>query len=137
MKSIGFLSFLVINLFIIISCQREYSLGNTKKGLSLGSIKTLGGDCMPSGSSGVFRKSVAVDSSNYIYLDIDVIAVGTYLITSDTVNGISFKGEGFFGTTGIHTVHLIASGTPFTNGTVPYAINYSGQKCIINVLSIN
>jgi len=132
MKFLGFIS-----LFIMLSCQREYSLENAKTRSSAGSLKTFNGDCMPSGSSGIFRKSVAVDSSNYIFVEINVFTIGSYLIISDTVNRISFKGEGFFEATGIHTVRLNASGTPFTNGTVPYAVKYGRQKCIVNVFTID
>ena len=135
MKFVGFISLLALSLFIVLSCRREYSLENTLAGSSTGSIKTFNGDCMPSGSSGIFKKSVAVDSFNYIFVDINVITTGTYIIKSDTVNRISFKGEGFFETTGIHTDRLIASGTPFTNGTVPYSVKYGGKKCIVNVFT--
>jgi hypothetical protein len=117
------------------SCQHEYSLENARTGIARGTLKTVAGDCMPSGSHGSFRKGMPVDSTNYIYVDINVSTTGTYLLTSDTVNGLSFKAEGTFETTGIHTVRLEAGGTPFTNGTVPYPVHYGTQRCIVNVFS--
>jgi hypothetical protein len=117
------------------SCQHEYSLENARTGIAMGTLKTVAGDCMPSGTHGSFRKGMAVDTANYIYVDVNVSITGTYLLTSDTVNGLSFKAEGAFETTGIHTVRLEAAGTPFTNGTVPYPVHYGTQRCIVNVFS--
>lgn len=136
MKLLGFLSLMILNVIVVYSCQREFSLENAKTSISTGTLKTVSGDCMPSGSGGTFRKGVEVDSSNYIFVEISVFSLGSYLVVSDTVNRVSFKGEGFFETTGNHTVRLNASGAPFTNGTVPYSIKYGSQKCIVNVFAV-
>jgi hypothetical protein len=126
------LSVLILSLFFFISCKREFSLegGN---GISSGSLKTLSGDCMPSGQNGIFKKGTVADSSNYIYVDINVISPGSYLVSSDSVDGLYFKGEGIFTATGVQTVSLYAHGTPIANGMVPYPVKYHNQSCIVNV----
>ncbi len=53
-------------------------------------------------------------------LTVDVASVGSYNVTTNTVNGISFSGSGYFSSIGQHPLILTGSGTPISAGTFTY-----------------
>lgn len=81
--------------------------------------------------SGAFATGTAVSSGNAVVLNIMVTTIGTYSISTNTVNGIKFTGTGTFTTTGAQTVTLSASGTPTSAGT--FAFTPGSNGCTFNV----
>ena len=125
------ISFLVI----CISCQKELSMSTS--GLSQGTLKVDStGDCRPATINGIYKADSVLNNSNYIDVEINLIAVGTYEIKSDTINGYSFKGQGTLGATGVNTVRLYGSGKPLTAGVNTFIIRYGTSSCAVDVTVI-
>ncbi|QBQ42055.1 hypothetical protein E2P86_13215 [Sphingobacterium psychroaquaticum] len=72
--------------------------------------------CSSIAVQGNYRPNVAMTSSNTMTLTVTPTYVGSWSITTDTQNGVIFKGSGTFATTGAQTVTLVAEGTPLTGG---------------------
>ncbi|QTV05514.1 hypothetical protein [Faecalibacter bovis] len=69
-------------------------------------------NCRTAIVNGVYKKGIALDNSNTITLTIQVSKLGSYDITSNTVDGISFRASGTFTTIGQQIIQLIGNGTP-------------------------
>ena len=83
--------------------------------------------------SGVYQENKPLTSANTKVVSITVAATGGYNVTSNTLNGIVFKGTGAFTSTGSRTVVLKATGTPASSGTFSYTVSLGGQSCVFNV----
>lgn len=84
----------------------------------------------------VFGNYVAgqgLSDSNYLMVQIDLIQAGTYNITTDTVNGYSFKGTGTLNGIGPFVVKLKGSGTPIVSGTDNITIFFDSSTCLASV----
>lgn len=68
--------------------------------------------CGTATSKGVYKVGVELTTDNFIELPIMVDKVGSWSITTNTVDGISFKAAGTFSTTGSMVVKLYGQGTP-------------------------
>ena len=71
--------------------------------------------CNQTKVNGVYQLDKELDGTNYIniVLDVDPLAAGaTYLIETDKVDGIYFKGQGILGTGGSQIVRLDGYGIP-------------------------
>lgn len=66
--------------------------------------------------AGTYTVGSATAVSNTVKLNVTVGTAGTYNITTNTVNGISFSGSGSLGA-GAQVITLIATGTPIAAGT--------------------
>ena len=75
------------------------------------------GTCTGVTVSGNFTAGTAATSSNTATINVNVDSIGSYVISTNTVNGVSFSGSGEFISTGPQTVILTASGTPASAGT--------------------
>lgn len=119
--------------FLFASCQKELNFDLT--GQSEGSLKSdaTTNECLPMTVNGVYKVNTAMNTDNYIEVQVNVAVVGIYTIKSDTLNGISFSGSGVFETTGIHTVRLNATGTPASEGVTSFTISYNNTICIVDV----
>jgi hypothetical protein len=70
--------------------------------------------------SGTYGSGVALGSGNYVDLAVNVTTTGSYTISTNSANGISFSGSGSFTTTGAQVVRLTGNGTPSGPGTFAY-----------------
>ncbi len=132
MKFLKLSGLFLLVLFSFISCQKEISLETG--GVSIGTLKSdATGDCLPSTVNGIFKADSVLTNGNYIDVQVNASTTGSYLIKSDTVNGYSFKGEGFFGATGLNTVRLYPWGKPITAGINTFIIKYGTSTCSIDV----
>src|SRR5437868_857981 len=96
---------------LFFSCQKEISFENgaVSKGTLL---QNSSGDCGPIHIGGIFIANQSLADSNFIEVSVHVLSAGRYTITSDTVNGYSFKANGNFSDTGQFVVRLNGSGKP-------------------------
>ncbi len=79
---------------------------------------------------GDYTAGIGLTSANYIAVLVNVMAPGTYNISSDPVNGIQFAGSGTITQTGADTLYLPAVGTPAGNGSFNVNTNAgNGQTC--------
>lgn len=129
-KHLLFLSVVVSLLFF--SCQKEVSFetgGNSEGTLQY----ELTGDCLPKNVAGVYEAGKALTASNFIEVQVVVVKGGAYTITSDTLNGMSFRSTGVFSGPGTATVKLQGTGTPGAAGVTTFTINYDSTECTVAV----
>lgn len=74
-----------------------------------------------------------VGNTNNITVDVNVTKTGSYVVTTDTINGIFFRGVGTFTSLGTNTVTLRGSGTPFAAGTFNFMVSYDSTFCDVQV----
>lgn len=76
--------------------------------------------CTPHTVEGVYTAGTALDLSNTITITAYVTEPGNYTIATEAVNGVLFESSGNFTATGVVSVVLQGSGTPFTPGNYVY-----------------
>ena len=121
----------IVFLFFLYSCQKEVSaeLGQISKG----SLQSSSGDCLPKTVNGSFKTGQALKDSNYIEVTVNVTQTGSYILTTDTLNGYSFKATGSFSSPGANTVRLKGSGPPAVAGVDNFTVLYDSSACAIAV----
>lgn len=78
----------------------------------LSSSGTYSMSCGSAIVNGVYTKGTALTASNTITLPVTVTTLGSWSITTNTVDGISFSGSGTFTSTGNQNVTLAGTGKP-------------------------
>lgn len=94
-------------------------------------------DCSGTKLNGNYYADSSVNASNSITLPVTVSSLGSYTITSDSVNGITFRSTGIFTSTGKQNVTLAASGKPLVIGTFNYNIKSDSTTCFKTVTFIH
>lgn len=132
MKFLSTLFVLSISTLLILSCQKE--LNFDLNGQSVGILQADGAlVCTPATVNGVYQADSLLGGDNYIDVQVDVDVTGSYLVTSDTVNGYSFRGSGTFGNTGLNTVRIYGSGKPLLPGVNTFILSYDSSRCLVDV----
>ncbi|HMU47310.1 MAG TPA: hypothetical protein PKC72_13140 [Chitinophagaceae bacterium] len=128
------LYFLAVAIVLINGCQKEKSFEQPNNP-SEGSLQSdVSGDCLPKTVNGTYEAGTAlVPGTNTISIQVDVTKTGTYLITTDTVNGFYFRATGTFTTLGTNSISLRGNGTPFTSGTFNFVVSYDSTVCDVQV----
>ncbi len=123
---------LLAGIILIASCQKEFSFegGAESEGLLQADVF---GNCFPVDLFGIYKEDSAMGSGNYVEVEVIVNTGGTYNISTDTVNGVSFRSVGMFGAPGNQVLRLSATGTPVSDGSYPYTIRYGNSTCTFNV----
>jgi len=83
--------------------------------------------------AGTYVTGTALGSTNTATCQVNVSAVGTYSITTATVNGISFSKSGTFSSTGVQSVTLVGNGTPTNAGSFNYTATAGSSSCTFSV----
>lgn len=78
------------------------------------------GSCTAPNISGTYTAGTALNASNTITLAVIVTTPGTYSISTNTQNGVSFSGSGVFITPGAQYVILTSTNTPAAAGPFTY-----------------
>lgn len=137
-----FFTVITFCLFALFSCEKEesYETGGipaTDTGTIGGTAKFSfdggSGACTGAILAGTYTAGAATNSSNSVVLKVTVDSIGTYSISTGTVNGVSFSGSGTFTTTGQQNITLTANGTPTTSGSFSFKPGSSGCVFIITV----
>jgi hypothetical protein len=122
---------------LIISCQKERSFENGKGSPSDGSLQSgVTGDCLGSVVAGTYKKDTVLNSTNYVDVKVDVNTGGSYVISSDTINGFFFRATGTFSATGVNTVRLQGNGKPLAGGTNIFTVTYDSTQCTFPVTTL-
>lgn len=130
-----FLLFALLPILFFVSCQKELSIDLSENGgTARYSFEGGTGSCTGASVSGTFTAGVAVTGANTVILSVKVDSIGTYNISTNTVNGISFSGTGIFTSPGVQNVTLTASGTPATAGQ--YSFTPAANACTFSVTVI-
>lgn len=136
---------LAFALFLFTACSKELSRegegpivelpvdpGNDGQGTGSGQLVGNGGSCDIS-VLGAYGRGLATDTSNYALAKINFTATGTYIISSDTLNGVYFRGTGDITAAGVATVRLNANGTPTNAGPFSYQLSWKGSECSFTI----
>ena len=129
--------------FLFTSCEKELSVenGGTQTGVIGGTaVYTLSGSpgtCTTATVSGIYKVGTALDVSNTITISVNVTSIGTYTVSTNSLNGISFTGAGAFIATGEQTITLTGSGTALAAGTFTYAFGANGCSFLITINEAN
>jgi len=131
----SYLVFSILSLFILSSCGKEYSVeGGGGTSSSVGALrKDAFGGCLPINVQGVYKADSVLGAGNFVEVQVVVTTPGTYVISSDTVNGYYFRASGFFNLPGTNTVRLMGKGTPVALGTNAFIASYGGTECFFEV----
>jgi hypothetical protein len=91
--------------------------------------------------NGVYKVGTALTGSNTITLPVNVTSLGSYTVTTNTVDGISFSGSGTFTATGNQNITLNGTGTPNSTSTKTLTITSDSQggistSCNVNVIVV-
>jgi hypothetical protein len=125
---------LLLSVSFIISCQKEKSY-ETDKTPARGSLHSnLDDECFPKDVKGIYLATTALTADNYIEVEVEVTSPGAYNISTDTVNGYSFKGSGNFATVGTNVIKLSGNGTPTAAGTNNFLITFDSTFCYVPVI---
>lgn len=125
----------LLTLFLFSSCGKEYSVeGGGGASSSVGELsKDAFGGCLPINVQGVYKTDSLLGAGNFIEVQVVVTTPGTYVISSDTVNGYYFRATGVFNLPGTNTVRLLGAGTPTSVGTDAFIVKYGGNECFFEV----
>jgi hypothetical protein len=135
MKFVKYLVFTVSAIIFISACQKELSFD--VDGPAQGTLKSdTTGDCLPGTINGIYKADSVLNNTNFVDIQVNITATGTYDIMSDTVNGYSFRGTGTLGILGLNTVRLYATGKPLVSGSDIFTIRFNGATCLINIIVI-
>lgn len=118
-------------LFVFYSCQKEISLEYGTP--AQGSLQGAGGACLPKNVAGSYIAAKSLNDSNFLEVTVDVLMPGPYTITTDTVNGFSFRTSGTFSATGATTVRLKGSGVPTNAGTANFIVTFDSTDCDVAI----
>lgn len=129
--------------FLFTSCEKELSEenGGTQTGgiggTAVFSLAGSPGDCTGALVSGIYKAATALDVSNTVTISVNVTTIGTYTVSTNSLNGISFTGAGAFITTGEQTITLTGSGTALAGGTFSYAFGAIGCSFLLTIAEAN
>jgi hypothetical protein len=139
MKSLKHFAIILAGIFILSACQKEYSLeSGTVGGLAEGTLKDSLGDCNPMTLRGLYFADSTVNDSNYVIVQVNITAPGSYKIFTDSQNGYSFRDSGFFAVTGPVNVKLMAVGRPILPITSDFTVTFgSASFCLFSVPVLN
>jgi hypothetical protein len=92
-------------------------------------LQGTGGACMNAVVSGSFVKNQALTAASKVDVQVNVTTMGSYTISTNTVNGFSFSGTGNFTAPGLQTVSLRANGTPVNEGPTTFTLTAGTNTC--------
>lgn len=129
----GFLLFSAICL--LASCAKEYSLETGSGGTPATGIllKDANGDCTGVTVYGTYDAGVSLNETNYVEVAVTINKPGSYRISTDTQNGVSFADSGYFNVIGNYKLKLGGIGTPILPMTTDYMVTFDTTACGFSV----
>jgi hypothetical protein len=92
------------------------------------------GVCGGAVSAGTYALGTALTAANTIQLQVTVTTIGSYTITTNTVNGFSFSATGNFAALGPQSVLLTGTGTPTAAGSFNFTATAGASTCTFSVV---
>lgn len=106
------------------------STGNTSAIFTMG---LSGSNCTGVVLAGTYTAGTAMNAQNTIKADVTVNSIGSFNLSTNTVNGVSFAASGVFSNPGNQQVTLTATGTPVNSGLFTYSISSGSSQCQFSV----
>ncbi len=103
--------------------------GGTGGGTSVGTLGATAGTCAPVTNNGTYTQGILLNTTNTVTVQVNVTTPGTYIISTNTVNGVSFSKSGTFTSTGINSIILVGAGTPLMSGLQTFTVSFGGNTC--------
>lgn len=119
---------LFFSAILLSSCEKE-TLEDTSAVFSLLEVDS----CSPIRGSLVVRQGDVLSTVQNFQLPVHISKIGKWSISTDTVNGFSFKSEGEFTDTGRQNISLQASGIPSSPGNYSFSIAAGSIRQTIGV----
>jgi hypothetical protein len=100
---------------------------------------TLSGDpgvCTPAAVNGTYTAGTALNASNNVVVEVNVTTIGSYTLSTNTVNGMQFTVSGVFTVTGLQNVTLLptAGSNPATAGTSTLTPQAGSSSCTFDIV---
>ena len=134
MKTIRYLLYMVVFAMIVTSCQKELvdELANVT---AKGTLQTApSNDCLPKTVIGIYEAAKTLKpDSNKIIISVNVTVPGVYIISTDVINGFSFKATGIFRIPGVNAIELLAIGKPIAAGINIFKIKFDSSICEVPI----
>jgi hypothetical protein len=126
---------LLSGICLLVSCSKEHSLetgsgGTPATGLL---VKDEEDNCLPATIHGSYNAGEAVTDSNYVEMTVTITKPGTYYISTDQQNGVSFADSGYFAIIGTRTLKLGAIGTPILPITTDFTVLFDTSACAFSI----
>ncbi len=107
--------------------------GGGGAGSAIGTLGASSGVCTPVSPSGTYTQGVTLTSTNTVQVQVTVTTPGTYTISTNTVNGVSFSKTGTFTATGVQNVILNGTGTPTNSGSQNFTVTFGSSVCNFSI----
>ncbi|HSY77088.1 MAG TPA: hypothetical protein VK890_09550, partial [Bacteroidia bacterium] len=120
-------------------CSKEYSYEGTppnvasSTGVAVFTLAGAPGNCTGVAVSGIYSAGIPTNNADSAIIMVNVDSTGSYVISTNTQNGISFNAAGTFTQTGPQQVTLKASGRPGANGAFTYT--FGANSCSFTILA--
>jgi len=98
-----------------------------------GTLGSAADTCTPVTLAGTFTQGIALSASNTVEAQVNIITPGTFTITTNNVNGVSFSKNGTFTSTGVQNVILEGSGTPIDAGLLNFTVTFGTSNCTFSI----
>lgn len=119
---------------IFFSCQKEVSFETSDTVKSDGILQSdITGSCLGINVGGLYKKDTILNATHYVDVSIVVNAAGSYIISTDTLNGYYFRASGSFTATGSQIVRLKGNGKPLATGTNIFTVKYDSTDCEFSI----
>ncbi len=134
MKALKHLIILLSAFFMVAACQKEVSLETgSNGGMAVGTLKDSLANCQPISINGLYFTDSTLADSNYVIVQVNITAPGTYVIFTDAQNGFSFRDSGFFASTGVTSVKLKSKGRPVLAVTTDFTVTFGSSFCVFSI----
>lgn len=91
------------------------------------------GTCSPATVNGFYILSKPLDAANTVLIQANVTTPGSYTVSTNTVNGMSFTASGVFTGAGLQNIILRGSGVPNATGQSTITPSYGASACSFTV----
>ena len=98
-----------------------------------GTLGGGGGSCTPFAIAGVYTQGIVLDATNTVQIQVNVATLGSYNITTNTIDGVTFSNSGNFTATGVQTIFLNGTGTPINAGLHSFTVTFGTGSCTFTI----
>jgi hypothetical protein len=116
------------------SCTFSITVLPAGTGAAVYSLSGTPGTCTGATQNGTYIAGTPLTATNTVTLNVTVISLGTYSITTTSANGISFSKTGSFIALGPQPVILNGTGTPIAALSANYTATAGITTCIFSVV---